>query len=115
MLLTPSPSSPPVYRLRAGLAQDSYGDPVESWDVPERVRLRGASVQDVSVAEGEGVTRRVIRREWTLFAPGAVELTADDRVEYDGDVWRVDGDPATKRGLGSAVYTVCTLTRVTTS
>ncbi|AYN58490.1 head closure Hc1 [Arthrobacter phage Liebe] len=114
MLLSPDPTVPPVYRLRAGTTTDSYGDPVESWDAPDRVRLRGASVQDVTVAEGEGVARRVIRREWTLFAPGAVDLTADDRVEYEGDVWRVDGDPATKRGLGSAVYTVCALTRVTT-
>lgn len=115
MLLTPPLSSPPVYRLRPGSGTDSYGDPVQSWDVPDRVRLRGASVQDVSVVEDEGVAKRILRGERTLFVRGAADLTADDRIEYEAEVWRVNGDPTIKRGLGSAVYTVCALSRVTTS
>lgn len=114
MLLT-LPNSEPVYRLRATVGQDSYGDPVESWDTPQRTRLRGASVQDVSVVEDEGVDRRLVRGERVLFVRGAADLTEDDRIEYRAEVWRVAGDPFVKRGLASAVYTVCALERVTTS
>lgn len=112
MLLTAYTRAPAVYRLRPGTTTDSYGDPVESWDAPERVLLRGASVQSVSVVEDEGVERRIIRGQKTLFVPGAVDLTADDRVEVAGEVWKVDGDPVTRAGLASTVYTTAALTSV---
>ncbi|USL85082.1 head closure [Arthrobacter phage SWEP2] len=114
-MLLSLPTSTPVYRLRATVGQDSYGDPVESWDTPQRTRLRGASVQDVSVVEDEGVDRRLIRGERVLFVRDHADVTAEDRIEYRGEVWRVAGDPVVKRGLASPVYTVCALERVTTS
>lgn len=106
---------PPVYRLRAGSGTDSYGDPVQSWDAPERVILRGATVQDISTVEDEGVAKRIVRGEKALFVPGAADVTVDDRIEYDGEVWRVNGDPAVKRGLATGVYTSAALDRITTS
>ncbi|QOP65139.1 head closure Hc1 [Arthrobacter phage Phives] len=112
MLLTAYRRAPSVYRLRPGTKLDSYGDPVESWDTPERVLLRGASVQSVSVVEEEGVARHITRGQKTLYAPGAVDLTASDRVEVAGEVWQVDGDPVTRSGLASTVYTTAALKRI---
>jgi head-tail adaptor len=112
MLLTAYRRAPSVYRLRPGSTTDSYGDPVESWDEPERVLLRNATVQSVSVVEDEGVARHIFRGQKTLYAPGAVDLTAADRIEVDGEVWKVDGDPVTRAGLASTVYTTATLERV---
>lgn len=111
MLLTSYRVVPTVYRLRAVAGVDSYGDPVESWDAPERVRLVGATVQDVRAEETEGIVRRVIRGEKALFVPGAADLTENDRVEITGEVWRVNGTPTVRRGLASRVYTTATLTR----
>lgn len=105
-------SKPPVYRVRAATGTDSYGDPFEDWDLPERVRLKGAYLQDVETLEEESPSRRVIRGERALFVPGAVDLVAADRIEAEGQVWEVAGDPSVKRGLASAVYTAATLTRV---
>lgn len=113
MLLTDYRRAPSVYRLRPGTVTDSYGDPVESWTTPDRVLLRGATVQSVSVVEDEGTARHVIRGEKSLYAPGAVDLTAEDRIECDGQIWRVDGDPVVRRGLASTVYTTASLERVT--
>ncbi|CCQ44316.1 hypothetical protein ARTSIC4J27_240 [Pseudarthrobacter siccitolerans] len=113
MLLTSYRKVPSVYRLRPGAGVDSYGDPVESWDAPERVLLRGATVQSVSVVEDEGTTRHVIRGEKTLYAPGSVDLTAADRIECNGQIWRVEGDPVVRRGLASTVYTTAALERIT--
>lgn len=113
MLLTAYRKAVTPYRLRATAGTDSYGDPVESWATPDRLKLKGATVQDVSTVETEGVTKRVIKGETTLFAPGAVDVKAEDRIEVGDEVWRVDGDPAVKAGLASAVFTVATLKRVT--
>lgn len=111
MLLTSYKIAPSVYRLRAGVTEDSYGDPVESWDVPERVRLKGATVQDVNAEEVDGATRRLIRGEKVLFAPGKVDLTENDRIEVSGEVWRVNAPPTIRSGLASTVYTTASLTR----
>ncbi|QPX62342.1 head closure Hc1 [Arthrobacter phage Tbone] len=112
MLLTAYRRASSVYRLRPGTKTDSYGDTVESWDAPERTLLRGATVQSVSVVEEEGTVRHVLRGEKTLYAPGVVDLTANDRIEVDGEIWRVDGDPVPRAGLASAVYTTAALERV---
>ncbi|UJQ86800.1 head closure Hc1 [Arthrobacter phage Reedo] len=112
MLLTAYRVAPTVYRLRAGTTVDSYGDPVESWTAPERTPLKGATIQNISIVEDDGVTRHVTRRRKTLYAPGAVDLRKDDRIESNGEVWRVDGDPVTRAGLASAVYTTAELERV---
>ena len=111
-MILSTPYARPVYRLRAGVTEDSYGDPVESWDTPERVRIPGASVQDVSVVEDNGVSRRINRGERTLYAPGAIDLTKDDRVEVDGEVWQVDGTPEARRGLASGTFTTARLTQI---
>jgi hypothetical protein len=107
MLLTAYRQVPSVYRLRAGTATDSYGDPIESWTTPERVLLKGATVQDEK-SEEEG---RVIRGEKVLFVPGEVDLTEGDRIEFRGEQWRVNGDPTVKAGLASRSFTTATLTR----
>jgi head-tail adaptor len=112
MLLTSYKVTPAVYRLRAGSTVDSYGDPVESWTAPQRTLLKGATVQDVNTEEVEGATRTLVRGEKALYAPGAIDLTEDDRIEVDGVVWRVNGLPNVRRGLASSVYTTATLTRV---
>lgn len=111
MLLTSYRVVPTVYRLRAGAGVDSYGDPVESWDTPERVKLTGATVQDVRAEEVDGAIRRIVRGEKALFVPGTADLTENDRVEVSGEVWRVNGAPTVRIGLASRVYTTASLTR----
>lgn len=100
----------PVYRLRAVIGTDSYGDPAESWDGPGRTPIRGARWEDVTSVEIDGQVRALIRSERTLFAPGAADLTANDRVEILGEVWRVEGDPVVHRGL-AGTHTTATLRR----
>lgn len=115
MLLTAYKVAPAVYRLRPGATEDSYGDPVESWDAPERVRLKGATLQDAHVyeAETESPVAHIVRGEKALFVPGVADLTEHDRIEVRGEVWRVNGVPTVRHGLGSASYTTAALTRST--
>jgi len=102
---------PPVYRLRAGITEDSYGDPVESWDVPDKVRLKRAVVQFDQSEEDEDTARRVLRTERVLIVPGRADLTAEDRIEYEGEVYKIQGDPAIREGLAQGVYTLAIITQ----
>jgi hypothetical protein len=107
VLLTAYRIARPVYRLRAGSGVDSYGDPVESWTTPDRYLLKGAILQDAKSEE----TGAILHSEKVLLVPGEPDLTEADRIEHDGDAWRVNGVPTTKTGLASRTFTVATLTR----
>lgn len=106
---------PAVYRLRQGTEPDSYGDLVASWASPSRTRLPGAQVQDVSTEEVDGAARKIVRGEKVLFVPRAVDLVAADRIEADGETWRVEGTPTLRRGFALGVYTTAILHRTTGS
>jgi head-tail adaptor len=91
----------PVYLLRARTRLDTYGDPVEDWDDPERILIPGAVIQSVaSTEEGGDLTHTR-----NLFCRGALDVTAEDRIEAEGQVWRVDGDARVRHGLSVGTYT----------
>lgn len=100
-----------VYRLRPGVRLDSYGDPVgDDWDAAERVLLPGAVIQSPSVTEAPDAALTGARQ---LFAPGALDLKAEDRIETEaGEVWRVEGDARVRHGLAMGTFTTAKLARV---
>lgn len=108
-------TGPPVYTLRPGVVLDSYGDPSEDWANPVRARLKGATIQPVLSGDVTDSARTVLTDERVLFVAGNPPLSHDARVEYLGEVWRVDGTPALSRPLASGAYISATLRRVATS
>lgn len=101
----------PVYRLRPYERVDSVGDTVRSWDTPKRELIRRAQVQEVTSRDTDGNVV-VIDGERRLLIDGPrPDLTATDRVEYDGEVWRIDGKPLTRPGLAMGTHTVAKLIR----
>lgn len=98
----------PVYRLRATATTDSYGDPVDGWAAPERVRLHGAEVQPRKSAE----TGAILTDEAALYVKGRADLTEADRIEFGGTVYTVDGKPIVRRGLATGTTTSANLVRV---
>lgn len=103
----------PVVRLRAARREDSYGDVVEDWTVPERKRLFHVDVQDVSSVEEDGVTRRLVTDQRRLAIRGVADVTVRDRIELDGDAWKVDGDPVVVRPRVGVPFTIVQLLRIT--
>lgn len=68
-----------------------------------------AIVPRASQEEGKGW---VVVEGYSVFAPHGADVTADDRVRFDGVLWDVDGEPGdyeNKRGQGKA--TIFYLTR----
>lgn len=112
------PSAPrqDVVLVHAGEITDSYGDVVESWAEEDVIRtpLPGAFVQYRSSTETASSGRVAVTVDALLIAPGDPGLHEADRVEVDGETWRVDGRPALRRGFGGAhLHTAASLTRVT--
>jgi hypothetical protein len=112
-VLLDSPTSAAVFRLRPRTTTDSYGDPVASWDDPERARLRGAQLQATGPGndEEESPSGNASEDHRRLIVPGTPSLTETDRIEADGEVWRIDGTPVIRRGIASSAYTTAELRR----
>jgi hypothetical protein len=99
-----------AHRLRPGDRTDSLGDTVRDWERPERARIPGATLEAVTGTAADGSVV-IIESERRLLIVGAFDLTPTDRVEADGEVWRVNGKPAVKRGLITGTHTAARLKR----
>jgi hypothetical protein len=106
----------PVYLLTPGVVTDSYGDPIESWDTPERVRLPGAAVEapgasGSSTSEVETPTLDTLHNSRVLHVPRRLALTSRHRIEAEGSQWHVVGEPLVRVGALST-FTRVALRRV---
>lgn len=80
---------------------DKYGDPIVPDEEPEAVELVGAFVapggNDDAGSHGSrditGRGRNGVTVALTLYAPYGTELHHDDKVDVDGVVYEVDGEP----------------------
>lgn len=84
-----------IERLRPVLIPDGHGNTVPDWSQPPDVLpIGGCSVQPAGATEENLQSRDTILREWTVFAPRFADVTATDRVRWDGIDYEVTGVPA---------------------
>ncbi|AWY06642.1 head-to-tail stopper [Microbacterium phage Zeta1847] len=110
-MLTTLRSPDLVHRLRPGTRVDGVGDTVRDWRTPERVRIPNATLEPVTSTATDGSVL-IIESQRRLLIVGTFDLKATDRVEADGEVWRVDGVPAVRRGLITGTHTAVKLERI---
>lgn len=111
----------PVYLLLPSQETDSYGDPIESWADLVRVVIPGAEIQRNSTEDKDVATGTQTDRLGKMIATGrepelAIYRLVDSgsRIEQDGKVWRVNGEPNIKRGLiNTNTHLTASLTRTT--
>lgn len=111
----------PVYLLLPGRGVDSYGDPINEWDEPTRVQIPGAEIQRNTTEDKDLATGTQTDRLGKLIAAGhgpelAIYRLVDEtsRIEQDGKVWRVTGEPNIKQGLiNTNTHLTASLTRTT--
>lgn len=85
-----------VTYLTPAVVTDPYsGQPVgEDWSDPTRTDAPSAFVLSSSTDSTNDGTRETTRLTWTLHIPeGELEPGADDRVEFDGQMFVLDGRP----------------------
>lgn len=83
-----------VVILRAPAAADRYGSRSRTgrdWSDPVRTTSR-AHVQPGARAESGG-DRDTVTTGIRIWLPAGTDVTATDRIEWDGRTWEVDGEP----------------------
>ncbi|QWY81831.1 head-to-tail stopper [Microbacterium phage Honk] len=107
-MLTTIASTSPIYRLRPTEAVDSVGDTVTSWADPARALIPRATFDDGPSSGGFPRTEGTAE----LHIVGRFDITSADRVEYLGEVWRIEGRVNVQRSLASGTLTSVRLSRV---
>lgn len=85
------PSNATIYRLRPAGPADRYGDPNPA--ALTRTLIDGAFVAPRTSGDIEDRGRSGVVVGLTLFAPHGTDLVHTDKVEVDGTVYDLDGDP----------------------
>jgi hypothetical protein len=111
----------PVYLLIPSTGTDSYGDPLPSWDNPTRVEIPGAELQRNATEDKDVNSGTQTERLGKMIATGRGPemlvysmVNENSRIEQDGKVWRVTGEPNIKQGLiNGNTHLTASLTRTT--
>lgn len=101
--------------LRAPLVGNRYGGHVRDWTTPSRTDVDGVSIQP-TVSTEDVRDRELLVNTYTLFTSRGrdIDLLATDRVEWNGTVLQVVGDPNRWPAPGGGVHHVeATLRAVT--
>lgn len=97
--MLPSIATQTVYRLRGTPATDEYQSEVLDWSDPERRRIDGCVFQPLPGDEfNQG--RDAVTTRWEWFGPPNSDVTSQDRIEYRGVFYEVDGSVGKPEGLG---------------
>lgn len=109
----------PVYLLQPRSTTDSYGDPILSWADPIRIRIPGGEIQRNSTEDKDVATGTQTDRLGKFLATGREVdiyrlIDESSRLEQDGKVWRVTGEPDLTIGVMSGnTHLSASLTRTT--
>ena len=85
-----------------GVRTDGYGDEVDDWDTSTTEEAAGY-LQHTATDEILGRGRDAVSGQGRVFLELSANISAADRVEFDGRVWEVDGDPQLSQRRGHAI------------
>jgi len=88
-----APGRQTIIRLRATTATDDHGNDVPDWSAPGRKPIRGCAVEPGAPQEYL-IGRDASRVQWFIMAPARTDVKGSDRVEWQGVVYEVSGEPA---------------------
>lgn len=79
--------------LRAGVRTSDYGtNDEQDWATATSTTVAGCSVQPAR-SEEFTTDREAYTTRMTAFLPPSADVRADDRLEWDGETYEVEGDP----------------------
>jgi head-tail adaptor len=102
-----------VVVVRAGLADDGYGNPTQDWNATTSTTYGGCAVaQGAKGGATEDLTgdRNVVVSDLIVFMPSGADVRATDRLEVRGRQYEVVGEPFdwinpfTGTAFGTVVY-----------
>ena len=81
-----------ITRIRPG-SRTLRGSPVPDWGNADRLTISGCSVQPAATSLSQDGRVLGISESWTLYAPPGADLQAGDRIEFDGEIYAINGVP----------------------
>jgi hypothetical protein len=92
--MLPSFCNQTVTRIRPG-TKELRGSIVPDWDPAkvDRLVIKGCSVQPATTTLSEDGRVLGITEQWTAYLPEGSDVKAGDHIEFDGDVYTINGEP----------------------
>ena len=90
--MLPTFATQEVTRLRPGVTT-SRGSEVLDWSNPSRLVISGCSVQPAATSLSQDGRVLGISESWTAYLPEGSDVQAGDRIEFDGQVFTINGEP----------------------
>ena len=81
-----------IIRIRPG-TKVSRGSTIPDWENTDALEIGGCSVQPASTGLSQDGRVLGISEGLTVYLPPESDVQAGDRIEYDGDVYTINGKP----------------------
>lgn len=92
--MLPSWANDTVTRLRATTITQR-GSVIPDWSNPDRLAIPGCSMQPAGTSLTQDGRVQGTTDGYTCFLPPGADVLAGDRIEYDGNVYTINGEPRT--------------------
>lgn len=112
----PSFARDSVTVLRAQVVEDRYGNESLDWSDPAEHEINECVLQPISGEETLSLDGNAVVSRWSFSGPKGADLTAMDRVTYQGETYEIDGYVRRwESPTGSLAHTEAMLKRVEVS
>jgi len=95
--MLPSFCTDEVIRIRPG-TKTERGSTIFDWSNPDRLVIEGCSVQPAATTLSQDGRVLGISESMTAYLPDDSDVKAGDRIEYDGNVYTITGEPKIWKG-----------------
>ena len=90
--MLPSFCNQSIVRIRPG-TKTARGSDIPDWTKADRLTINGCSVQPASTSLSQDGRVLGINEQWTAYLPEGSDVKAGDRIEFEGKVYTINGDP----------------------
>lgn len=95
--MLPSFCNDEIVRLRPGTKVER-GSTIFDWSNPDRLLIEGCSVQPTATTLSQDGRVLGTSESMTAYLPEDSDVIAGDRIEYDGEVYTIIGEPKIWKG-----------------
>ena len=99
-----------ITRIRSG-TKTERGSEVPDWDDPDILVISGCNVQPASTSLSQDGRVQGITDGLTVYAPADADIIADDRIQFAGNVYTINGDPLIWPGVARMQHMQLNLVR----
>lgn len=94
-----------VTRLRPGTTTER-GSTIQDWSEPSQLIIQHCSVQPASTGLSQDGRVLGISEGLTAYLPSGSDVKAGDRIQFNGDVYTINGEPKEWRSPTGAVSNI---------